>query len=73
MTIPILMLWNVRITWRMKLALFGIFSLTILTMVFALIRLLVIPTDTIAEDLTWSSTWTTVEMAVCKSLFKIHA
>ncbi|MCJ1477280.1 hypothetical protein MMC13_005951 [Lambiella insularis] len=62
-TIPVLMLWNVRIPTRMKLALFGIFSLTVFTMVFALVRLLVVPTGTIATDLTWSSTWTTVEMA----------
>lgn len=59
------MLWNVRIPLHTKLALLSVFSLAVIVMVIALVRLLVIPAGTIATDLTWSSTWSTVGMATC--------
>lgn len=45
------MLWNVRIPLHTKLALLSVFSLAVIVMVIALVRLLIIPAGTIATDL----------------------
>lgn len=38
MVIPILLLWNIQIRWGKKIALFGLFSLSIITMAIAIAR-----------------------------------
>ncbi|GAP88754.1 hypothetical protein SAMD00023353_1201770 [Rosellinia necatrix] len=38
MLLPAILLWNVRIPWTKKLALFGLFSLSIITMTIAIVR-----------------------------------
>jgi hypothetical protein len=66
MTIPIIMLWNVRISLRKKLALIGIFSLTVIVIVFAIVRVAVVTSYTKQSDVTWLYVWSNIEMSVGK-------
>ena len=66
-TIPILMLWNVKISWRNKLALIGVFSLTIIVIIFSIVRVAVVSSRNTQADITWLFMWSNIEMAVCKS------
>ena len=67
-SIPILMLWNVRIPLKQKLGLIGIFSLTVIVMVFAIIRVVVVNKFSKQADITWLYFWTNLEMSVGKYL-----
>lgn len=64
------MLWRVRISWRKKLALIGLFSLTVIVVVFSIVRVAVVTTHKTQADITWDITWlymwSSIEMAVCK-------
>ncbi|KAF2185494.1 hypothetical protein K469DRAFT_750266 [Zopfia rhizophila CBS 207.26] len=62
-SIPIIMVRGLPLRLTKKLMLFGLFSLTIFTMVTALVRLLVVPKGEIGTDMTWSFTWSNVEMS----------
>lgn len=59
------MLWKVKIRLRQKLALGGIFSVTVVIMVFAIIRVVVVSSFSQTLDQTWLYTWSSVEQAVC--------
>jgi hypothetical protein len=59
-----IMVWDLQLPMRKKLVLVGVFSLTVITMITALIRLLVVPKGAIGTDLTWSFTWRNVEMSI---------
>lgn len=67
LSIPLLILRNVRIPWRRKLILFGIFSVTVFVMVVAIIR---VATVRVAEyelrsiGFDWQYLWSSVEMGV---------
>lgn len=68
-----MILWNVRISLRQKLALAGIFSLTIITMTFAVVRIAVISTIFRASDNTWVDgswlyLWSSIESVIGMSL-----
>jgi hypothetical protein len=63
MSIPVVMVWRLHLPLRKKLMLFGVFSLTVFTMITALVRLLVVPQGMISTDLTWSFTWSNIEMS----------
>ncbi|KAI9878023.1 MAG: hypothetical protein M1830_002143 [Pleopsidium flavum] len=63
-TIPVLMLWNVRISWRRKLALIGIFSLTVIVIIFSIVRVAVVTSTTTQADISWLYMWSNIEMAV---------
>lgn len=63
-TIPILMLWNVQISLRKKLALMGIFSLTVIVMVVAIVRVAVVTTKNTNADISWLYFWSNIEIAV---------
>ena len=67
MTIPASILWNVRISLRRKLALFGIFSLTVVTMVFAIVRVVVITARSKEPDQSWLYMWSSIEQTICTS------
>lgn len=67
MTIPINMLWRVQISVRKKLALTGIFSLVLVTMVIAIVRVAVISTFGLRTDTAWLYLWSSVEQCVGKS------
>ena len=65
MTIPAILLWNVRMPLGQKLALLGIFSLTIFVMIVSIVRVAVTRTSaTIQADQTWLFLWAHVEMGV---------
>ena len=61
------MLWKVRLSIRKKLALGGIFSITVIIMVFAIIRVVVITSHTEQPDQSWLYLWSSIEQTVCKS------
>ena len=61
------MLWKVRISIRKKLALIGIFSLTVIVMVFAIVRVGVVSTKDRIADISWLYFWSNVEMVICVS------
>jgi len=64
-TIPVVLLWNVRISLRQKLALLGLFSLTMLTMATSIIRVAVVGGNSHQQvDITWLYFWTNIEMFV---------
>ena len=67
LSIPIVMVWRLRLPLTKKLVLFGLFSLTIITMIVALVRLLVVPKGRIGSDLTWSFSWSNIEMSISTS------
>jgi hypothetical protein len=71
-TIPVLLLWKVRISLRRKLALTGIFSLTIIVMIFAIVRVAIVTTDNSNADISWLYMWSSIEMSVCTSLSSPH-
>ncbi|KAF2090211.1 hypothetical protein K490DRAFT_71845 [Saccharata proteae CBS 121410] len=61
-SIPMSMLWKVRISMRRKLALAGIFSLTAITIAFSIIRVAVISSLTEQPDMSWLYMWSNIEM-----------
>ena len=66
-TIPMSLLWKVKMPLEQKLALMGIFSFSIIVMIIAVIRVAVIrPSDTRSADQTWQFVWANVEMGVGK-------
>lgn len=64
MAIPISLLWKVQITFRQKVALAGIFSLAVITMSFAIIRVTVISTLTEQPDVSELYMWSSIEQTV---------
>lgn len=64
MTVPVSMLWKVQISLRQKLALAGIFSLTGFIMVFAIIRVTVVNSESNIADETWLYLWSAIEQTV---------
>lgn len=71
-TIPILMLWNVRISWQKKLALMSIFSLTIIVIVFSIVRVTLVSAKNRTADISWLYMWSNIEVAVCKFFSFVH-
>jgi hypothetical protein len=63
-TIPVLLLWNVQISMRKKLALLGIFSLTLITIVFSIIRVAVVTTSHIQPNIPWVFLWGNIEVSI---------
>ena len=58
------MMWNVRISWGQKLALMGLFSLTIIVTIVAVLRVALVSSSKHQLDTTWLYTWSNIEMAV---------
>ncbi|XTI93063.1 hypothetical protein V2W45_1249156 [Cenococcum geophilum] len=75
-TIPFAILWQVRIPLTKKLALTGIFSLVVITMVFAILRVTLISKLTKQPDTSWSYMWSSIEQNIaivvaCLASFRI--
>ena len=73
LSIPIVLMWKVRISLRKKVALMAIFSLVIITIVFAIARVAVISSQTEADgtrlpDTSWSYMWSSIEQNIGESL-----
>lgn len=61
------LLWKVKMPLRQKLALMGIFSLTLIVMTISIVRVAVTRTsDKRSADQTWIFVWANVEMGVGK-------
>jgi hypothetical protein len=60
------MLWKVQISLRQKIALAGIFSITFLIMLFAVIRVVVVSTANMQAEQSWFYTWSCIEHTVGK-------
>ncbi|KAF2688990.1 hypothetical protein K458DRAFT_331710 [Lentithecium fluviatile CBS 122367] len=60
-SIPITMLWKVRISLKRKLALGVVFSVTVFTMVFAIARVGLLSTKSYRQDMTWLYFWSNIE------------
>lgn len=67
MLIPITMLRGVQMNWRRKAALVGIFSLVIIVMIFAIIRVAVVSSsESSMKSVSWVVMWSAVENCVGK-------
>ncbi|KAL8934497.1 MAG: hypothetical protein Q9216_005882 [Gyalolechia sp. 2 TL-2023] len=65
-TLPIIMLWNVRIPRPKKIALMALFSITVIVIIVSIIRVAVVTSKTTQADVTWLHLWSLIEMAVGK-------
>ncbi|KAF6232725.1 hypothetical protein HO173_008939 [Letharia columbiana] len=62
--VPINLLWKVQLSFRKKFALGGIFCITVIIMVFAIIRAIVVSSYSQELDETWLYMWSSIEQAV---------
>ena len=67
-SIPVLMLWNVRISLRLKSILIGIFSVTVVVMITAIIRVTTVTSVNEEPDYSWLYFWSNIEMTTCMRL-----
>lgn len=58
-----MMLWHVRIGLRQKLILIGIFSLTVVVIIVAIIRVAIIKPENGYIDVSWLYVWSSVEVS----------
>ena len=66
MAIPISMLWRVQMPLKKKVALTGIFSLAVITAMFAIIRMTVTSASGRLFDVSWLFMWSSIEQCVGK-------
>lgn len=64
------MMWNIRISWGQKLALMGLFSVTIIATVVSILRVALVTSTKHQIDTTWLYTWSNIDMAVGR--FKLY-
>lgn len=75
MLLPAILLWNVRIRLAKKIAIFGLFSLSIITMVVAIIRTVMLDTTRRPDgnfDTSYLWLWSVIEPVVgkhCRGLY----
>ena len=60
------MLWDVRMPLKRKLALMGIFSLTILIIIISIVRVTVVYVPGETADVSWLYLWSNIELHVGK-------
>ena len=74
MVLPISMLWGVQMSFRRKAALIGIFSLAMITTVFAVIRITIVSTFTKQQpEPSWLYLWSSVEQCIGKTFSLLQA
>lgn len=66
MAIPFNLLRRVRISPQKKIALAGVFSLTIITTVFAIVRVALIGRSAYMPEMSWTFMWNSIEASVGK-------
>ncbi|PYI05541.1 hypothetical protein BO78DRAFT_398059 [Aspergillus sclerotiicarbonarius CBS 121057] len=62
LSIPVLILWNTRITFQKKLILLSVFSVTVVVMIVAIIRVVINTSLDVSVDISWLYFWSFVEM-----------
>ncbi|KAF2235505.1 hypothetical protein EV356DRAFT_566389, partial [Viridothelium virens] len=67
-SIPIIMLWNVKVALRKKVALIALFSLTVIVIGISITRVSVVPTMSAQADVSWLYFWHNLEVPVSKCL-----
>lgn len=67
-SIPVLMLWHVRISIRLKSILIGLFSVTVVVMITAIIRVTTVTSVNEEPDYSWLYVWNNIEMTTCMRL-----
>ena len=70
-TIPISLLWKVKISLRQKVALMSIFSVTVIIMIFAIVRVAMVESWSNEPDESWLYLWSSIEQTVCMSIFPV--
>jgi hypothetical protein len=65
-SIPVAALWNIQLQFKKKLLLIGILSLAMITILFSIIRIAVMPNREATADTTWLCLWGHVETGVGK-------
>ncbi|PQE23115.1 integral membrane protein [Rutstroemia sp. NJR-2017a WRK4] len=64
MSVPISMLWGTRIRLKKKITLGVLFSLTVITIIVAIIRGIIVNTTTGIPDLSWIYVWSAIEASI---------
>jgi hypothetical protein len=64
MSIPLSVLWKVRISLSRKLALAAVFSLVVITIVFAIVRVAIVSSKSFRPDPSWLYLWSNIETTV---------
>lgn len=64
-TIPVLLLWNSRISWKKKLLLMSIFSLTVIVIIISIVRISLIISSANRGDISWLYLWSNIEVVIC--------
>lgn len=64
MAIPIGLLWTVQMSLRKKMALMGIFSLAVITTIFAIVRITSVSKTTHHVEASWLYMWNSIEVSV---------
>lgn len=72
-SIPITMLWKIRISMKRKAALGLVFCVTIVTMVFAIVRVSLLSTKSYRQDMTWLYFWSNIESYAGKLLSLVRS
>ena len=71
-TVPIIMLWNARISQKQKMALMSIFSLTIIVIIVSIVRVALASSPNKNIDTVWLFMWNTIELAVGMFVLFFH-
>ena len=63
-SVPVKLLWNVHINWRKKLALAGLFSLSLIVIAFTIVRVSIVGSYNEVTDNLWLFCWSSLEMSL---------
>lgn len=66
LSIPILILWEVRLPLRKKLVLGAVFSVIVITIAVSTIRVVVNRSSDTNFEVTWLYFWSFVELSICR-------
>jgi hypothetical protein len=64
MALPISLAWKVKLPWTSRIALLSVFSLGLLIIVFAVLRIIFTNTHDTRPELTWLALWSVIESSV---------
>ena len=62
--LPMSLAWRVRLPWKPRLALFGVFSLGGVIVIFAIIRIVFTNTEHRQPEISWLNIWSAIEASV---------
>ena len=65
LSLPFMIVWHVKIPPRKKFVLLTVFSLTVVVMVVAIVRVAVVNSPTKNPSISWLYLWSSIEMTTC--------